>query len=275
MKINDVTVEGELLGVAPNGSLFLGEQKYSWGGDLLFNELLKGKDVKCIAYIDTSEYNFTIKSLNMPQLCSKMNYEPGAGELTLKEAVQIYLEDTREYIKAAGDCIENNAYKAQTMDTNAIEETFNGYFLEIWLGNYHPAGEYRFPWWELFYYSTNYGKGKIIADYYFMDELSSKAQINIENGNILSGYNAYRTYSPKALSNEYGVFAENDFLTMFSSEAKYVCKKVADNIYFLCDEKNGQVDPFKILIYCGSEEVFDISNVIENTLQDKLHQIRN
>ena len=90
IKLNEEIITMNLSGDAPNGTLYLGTEDYGWSGDLVFNELLNGNDVRCIITIGSSEYNFMLESSNFASLCEENGYVAGATELTFKEAVGIF-----------------------------------------------------------------------------------------------------------------------------------------------------------------------------------------
>lgn len=60
-KIDDNIAEYPLIGIPPNSNLVLDMMS----GDIVFGSLYAGEDVKCIIYIGTSQYNFTLHSANI------------------------------------------------------------------------------------------------------------------------------------------------------------------------------------------------------------------
>ena len=64
MKINGEVYEYPLIGLPPDGSLFLSPNEYEYGANILFDELFDGNDVRCIISIGSSQYNFTAQSGN-------------------------------------------------------------------------------------------------------------------------------------------------------------------------------------------------------------------
>lgn len=85
MKINDEIIPINLTGSSPNDTLYLENNTNGWTGDILFNELLKGNDIRCIINIGNSEYNFTIKSGNFSSICKRNNFSEGIIEYKLEE----------------------------------------------------------------------------------------------------------------------------------------------------------------------------------------------
>ena len=85
MKIKDEIISINLTSSSPNDTLYLENNADGWTGDILFNELLKGNDVKCIINIGNSEYKFTIESGNFPSICKKNNFSEGIIEYKLEE----------------------------------------------------------------------------------------------------------------------------------------------------------------------------------------------
>lgn len=65
---NDIT-DYKLKGTAPNGPLILGYDNDD--SEKIFNALYYGQDVRCIIYIDNSQYNFTIPSEGFEEICKK------------------------------------------------------------------------------------------------------------------------------------------------------------------------------------------------------------
>jgi len=68
-KVNDTITGYTLYGDAPNSPVFLGATNTD--GDELFNTLYAGYDVRCIIYIDNSQYNFTISSSGYQEVCAE------------------------------------------------------------------------------------------------------------------------------------------------------------------------------------------------------------
>lgn len=72
-KIDDKIGEYQLQGLAPNGDLYLTTSRENTHDDLL--EFLRhGFDIRCIIYIGSSQYNFTISSVGFVDACIEADY---------------------------------------------------------------------------------------------------------------------------------------------------------------------------------------------------------
>lgn len=68
-KMGDTITSYSMIGLPPNGSIFLGYKNED--GNDIFDELYAGNDVRCIIYIDNSQYNFTISSDGFQEICAE------------------------------------------------------------------------------------------------------------------------------------------------------------------------------------------------------------
>lgn len=264
VKLNDEIITMNLTGTAPNGTLYLGEEDYGWAGDILFNELLKGNDVRCIITIGHSEYNFTLTSGNFTSICEENNCDEGATYLTFKEAVEIFLNDTGEYIEGAQNAIINNFEKFEILDSAAIKSALNKKFLEISVSSYMPVGDFAFPHWYGAEYSFAEGVKKNWVDFSADDDGIQK---NINKGYFPHGYETYRCRYPfvKKPSSETKISVDNDLITFKyeKNSFSYQCRKITDDIYLICvQEDNGSFSPARLLFSC--ESFYDLIEIVED-----------
>ena len=112
-KIGEEKEEHYLTGKSPNGNLYLSnnsDKAYAFettgkplykdsGFSKIAKSLYEGNDVKCIIYIDSSSYHFTISSSNFAAICDEIgfNADPSAEDIGWK-AVNSYF-DTYDYVQ--------------------------------------------------------------------------------------------------------------------------------------------------------------------------------
>lgn len=252
MKTNEEVITMDLSGTEPNGTLYLSGENYEWEGDLLFNELLKGNDVKCIVNIGSSEYNFTLISDNLTALCSENNIPEGITELTVAEAVNMLLEDSGEYTEVAEECIESNIDKYELLNTDSLNKYLNGYFLEIGPG-YSYVGDYVYNNWQIYEFSPN------------KQTISLKATYNTS---INSSRRTYSIATEKELPK---ATFENDLIIEHYSKTdksfSYQCRKISDDIFMLCILSEGEFVPSSLLLKINGESIEqDVNYIMDNNL---------
>lgn len=233
MKIDGEIIEDTMIGSAPNGSVCLGKAEYSWSGDMLFNALYAGKDVRCIITIGSSEYNFTVMSENFVSLCEENNIEPGVGDLNAKEVVKIYLTDSGEHVTLAQDWLCNNLNKFERMNTAEMEVLLEGYFLNISTSSCTTFGDYKFPWWAVYHYSPSSNSGQCVAKYDFYDSLGNAVEHLKEQGETIVGWSGYREYKENQ-GRMLEVSIENDVFTTSLSDGtvyEYQFYKLTDDCF--------------------------------------------
>ena len=276
MKKDDKITTMNLNGESPNGTLYLGTEDYTWSGDLVFNELLNGNDVRCIIEIGSSQYNFTIISDNLRALCDKNSIFAGAAELTVKEAVNILLEDNGQYIGGSQNCINKNFESFEIMKTEEIKESLNGFFLNISVSGYSPVGDYAFPFWSVEKYSPNNNQFTYLASYDVNSSNGKTALRAIKEGKFLAAYKNYRYKSPHETVHEASF--ENDLFTWTSENMTFTfqCRKVTDEIFLLCTkDENGNFYPSDLLFSCEGEEKNDLVKAVEYAQLHSIQEITN
>jgi hypothetical protein len=166
IKVGDTITGYSLDGIAPNGHLFLGATNSD--GNELFSYLYAGYDVRCIIYIDSSQYNFTISSNGFQEVCAKaqekfdaveeknrikdvssvinniLTSEDGAAKLV--EAYE-YLESSREEYALMSDEDIKNEINGDFYYTNFMQ--FNGIVMTYrYIMNYNGNEETQKLYWK-------------------------------------------------------------------------------------------------------------------------------
>ena len=275
IKLNDEIITMNLTGSPPNDTLYLGSEDYGWSADLVFNELLKGNDVRCIVNLGSSEYNFTLNSNNFTSLCNKNNIQAGATELTLKEALNIYLEDTGCYIGGAVEVIEKSIDKFEIMDADEVKEYFDGVFLSIPVSASQYIGDYAFPYWKYQIYSR-VDKEISTYPYYISTLMQNKAAKSINSGIFASAHKTYREFETSNTQNMYykdnllGVEGKYEFFS------PYQCRKITDDIVLLCTNYNkvdgewlgeGVYQAIEILFKSNAAHSYDLFEFADNAVE--------
>lgn len=133
-KIVDNTSEYLLTGESPKGNLFLGANPHDYSADIVFNELYNGSDIRCIIYIGSSQYNFTLTSKNFSKICKEEKFELASAEMTVDEAIAILLSDDLSLVDAAGDCLDEKYENFEILTNEELNKYLNGTFIEISTG---------------------------------------------------------------------------------------------------------------------------------------------
>ena len=256
MKIGEEVITMNLLGSEPNGTLYLGAEDYGWSGDLLFNELLNGNDVRCIINIDSSEYNFTITNDNFTTLCNEIGITAGATELTLKEALNIYLEDTGAYVEGASECIQKHMDNFEIMSAEEVKNYFDGNFLAISPRTWQDVGDYGFPNWEFQRYDVA-DKEVTYYSYRLDDDMKNKALKAINSDIFKKAYMEYREFNLKQDFTPRKLYYKDNLLGVdgrYEFFSPYQCRKITDDIVVLCTN----VDIYGDRLADGVYEVYDI-----------------
>ena len=288
MKIDEEVIKGSLdatstlTGNSYNRTLVFGAGEYTWGGDVLFNALYKGKDVRCIITINSSEYNFTLESDNFQSVCVENNFAPGAADLTVKEATKILLDDTGKSITYTGKWFSNNLDKLELMDTAQIEEFMEGYFLGISLTGVTPDpinGDYWYPHWTVYNYNISNASGQQIADYNFDDDLKSAYSNALAEGKDIVAYKGWRSYNGTQ-GTSWQVSAENNrFITTSNvngNSTEYQCSRIADNLILIYTTRDdGSFGLARLLIKCNGYTEADIQDAVKYAVEEMLNQINN
>ena len=249
MKINDEVITMDLDGLSPNGTLYLSGKNYEWEGDLLFNELFKGNDVKCIINIGHSEYNFTLTSDNFISVCNENGYGEGITELTVGEALNMLLEDSGEYTEIAEECIESKIEEYELLNTSDLVTYLNGCFLEIGPG-YSYVGNGIYNTWQIYEISPK------------KQTLSLKATYNT------SINSSKRTYSEAFEKEPIKITFENDLITEYYSKSDssftYQCRKISGNIFMMCILSEGEFKPSSLLFRINGDSISKDVEYIQN-----------
>ena len=95
-----------MFGTAPNGDLYLGALNDE-DGNWFVDTLCGGNDIKCVIYIGSSKYNFTISSNGFSDACTAA----GFGSLVTKSKLSASAATLYEYMKANEEEIQDNYYQ--------------------------------------------------------------------------------------------------------------------------------------------------------------------
>lgn len=251
VKINEEIIEMDLSGSAPNGTLYLSSEDYECEGDIIFNELLKGNDVRCIINIGSSEYNFTLNSDNFVSLCNGNNFTEGSTELTVAEAVYMLLTDEYEYTETAEELINSNTGKYELLNSSGIKKYLEGRFLQIGPGYTH-INKHKVNVWEILDISPKNGTSTAVAQY-IMSEYTGQRSLS-----YLSGKPLETSFENDAIT-KYFVYNGED------CSATYQCRKITDNIFMLSILSEGSFIPSSLLLRMNNTvEEADIDYMINN-----------
>lgn len=142
IKVNNEIKEYHLDGSEPNGPVFLGIN--STDGNDVFNELYAGNDVRCIIYIDSSEYHFTISSQGFQEICAKA--QERKDEITEKNRIKdipsvidniLVLEDGAAKLHEAFQFLIDSRDDYTLMSDEDIKQEINGDFYYVSLSEYN------------------------------------------------------------------------------------------------------------------------------------------
>ena len=279
MKIGGEITSISMQGKAPNGTLVAGSQQYGWGGDYLYNALYNGEDVRCIITIGSSEYNFTVTSDNFASVCEQNGYGLAPASLTVKEAVEIFVEDYCIYNEFAGEWMYNNLDKLELMDSEAIKQHLEGYFVEMSMdGGAFLAGneDFAFPSWYVLHYSHSTNIAQCHASYEFNNSTMKLLINSYENGEKLAGYGGLRAYHKGGSVREMSV--ANNLLTLVNSKGDatdYQFYRITDDFFVRCQKDENGLKPPTLLFRCDGYEVYDIYEAVDYALKIGLHLIEN
>ena len=194
VKIVDNTYEFPLQ--APNGTLYAGLDRYSYDADWLMDRLCGGTDLRCVIYLGDSKYSFDLESANLPLLLENEGIAPGSAEMTLKEALEVYItdadwtDDKDGYINAY-----NYLYKHindfALMTTDDLERDIQGSFLETevtqstgggyWvIRKYEGSNAQQLHWWA-------WHDERVNADDITRDRSEDPLPISVENDLLKRG----------------------------------------------------------------------------------------
>lgn len=241
VKIGDTVTDFKLTGEVPNGSLFLGTPDFDYAADYLFDELYLGWDLRCIIYIGSSQYNFTIECSNFVELCDAEGFPMAPAQMTAKEAVDIMVTENAQYMGAAVNFFTNNIDNLEIVNTDELTTALYGNFFEIQIDDFAP-------YWTVQNYDNN-----------------TRTQM------VYLKYNAYgRSYEATSTSttNGPGFRTEANLLTMIykngSTQSSQV-RKLSDDIFVTYEpnDNGAYVIPAQLMIRYndsinGTKDVYDI-----------------
>lgn len=260
VKVNDKIIEFIPAGEAPNGNLFLGIERYDYSGDLLFDYLYDGVDLRCILEIDDSQYNFNIQHGNIQELCENAGFPYGPYAMTVKDAVAILLEDSGEKPNEVITCLTSWADKTVPISYNEFQTSVMGLFLDIELYDLKKTGNSLYPMWAVRRYYE--GGNEMIVSYSITASALSPTRT----------YEAWKNPPQTKGFEEDGEllarpYANGDGYTY------YKCYKLTDNIFLLCMKgKDGAFTASDLLIRCSDASSdtavrFSIKNAYNNDIR--------
>lgn len=290
MKLGDEIISTNLdavssiTGNTTDKTVALGIPEYTWAGDLLYNALYNNEDVRCIITSGSSEYNFTLESDNFNTVCSEIGFDRGASELTVKEAVKIFLDDNGFGISYAQDWFCNNLDKFELMNTEQIKEFMEGYFLGVSLTSHEAVsvnGEYYwYADWSVYNYSASTGDAKVMAVYIFDSDLKDAYVDAKEEYDSIVGYAGWRTYhSSGSTTSNWTASVDNNLFRITEKDGNhtdYQCRKITDDLILLYNtHADGSFDYAKLMLKCGGYAEADIRDAITYAFNTVLNEIEN
>ena len=258
VKLDDTIYDFPLKGEAPNGILFLGTDKYDYGGDWLFDELYMGWDLRCIVNIGSSQYNFTVESGNFAELCDKEGFSFAPANETVKEAVIDFLNDAN--VSNAKQTLFENAGNLRIVGEDELKTLLNGNnFLQItcdrqyWTIHRYADGIKK----QILYFSQE-AYGREFNDP--SNSVPSKGkEIVIEDGLLIQGQ--YGKAKPGQLLGDW-------------EERKFQLREVCENVYilYLLDDSGNIEAPEDIMILYNTEiqSTEDLYTAREDIISDYL-----
>lgn len=254
VKIDGNTSEYTLSGIAPNGELSLGEDNLDYGADIIYNALYQGREVRCIIAIGSSSYNFALQSENFASVCQNLGYKEAAGEMTVRDCIEMYLTDTVGEWRIPYDCMNEKKDIIETITPEEYMESVGQYYLEIYIGMLIPDKNRFYPEWYVIE-SAEDGLRRVMYYGYDTD----------------THHRSYDERQPK----EAVLRSSNDGLLRESFNdinSDYACYKISDNIYMQClKTEDGDFRVSRIVIPCPDPYTF--ADVVENVYHSDIASI--
>lgn len=170
MKVNDKIEEYGITGTAPNGDLYIGLADK--GGDVIHDYLYYGNDIRCIVYIDNSQYNFTIYSSGFANACADAEVKLKAIQeknriKTGGMAIKSFFEENEgsEKIYESYTWLTDNYDSLPLLTTDEIKEEIQGEFLSISMNQSKKDVPIVTSYWNI----MNYANGVRTQEYYFKE----------------------------------------------------------------------------------------------------------
>jgi hypothetical protein len=248
VKIGDEVTDYELTGESPNDSLFLGMDDFDFGADFLLNELYNGNDLRCIVYIGSSQYNFTVESGNFAELCDSVGFVPVPAEATAGELVNVYLNEDDSHASDVVDYFTTHIDDFEIIKSDELDTALTGTFLEI------EVDTFAIKW-----FIKNY-------DNHTRTQLA-----------YLEPESYGHTYTETTLGGKYEFTTTDDLLTIVFNNGDtntYQIRKLTDDIFvsYEPDDSGAYVIPNNIMIRYNDSvtSIADVYNTmipyIQNTL---------
>lgn len=254
IKVDDTIIDLRPTITEPNGGLYLGAERYDYSGDFLFNQLYSGNDLRCIVNIGNSKYNFNVPCGNFAELCDSLEFPVAPGQMTAKEAVEIFVTDNGSYMANAANFFTYNTEAFEVANSAELEDTLHGNFFEISIDTFAP-------YWTI----KNYDNSKRTQVAYLMYQTYGRSYENTEN-------KVEREYS-----------TENDLLTIIFHTGKreyFQVRKLTDDIYITYEpDNNGSyTKPDELMLRYNDEVTSSYSiynDMLPSILENLIPQITN
>ena len=235
-KVDDVVSEYDLLGAPPNGNLFFELKDSNLSGDILFNELYEGKDIRCIIYIGSSQYNFTIESTGFSEICDKEGFstvsiDSMTNELMIETALKYLQEDAPH--PDENEMFTENMTDLSVLTKKELSNELKGTYFTISTGfllDNHPQ-------WALEKYENS--------------TVQQLGQFELVGGSA-------RVYSNNPNAPIFNVEIQEDHIDCINPEknvtSSYKIYKLSDNMFLKClDYGDGDYHPYCIMIKCNKD----------------------
>ena len=229
-KIGDEVSESSLVGNAPNGNVFAGLMEGDYYGDVYFNALYDGKDVRCIVNIDSSKYQFTLESSNFKTVCDSEDFPYAPGEMTIEESLVMFLEYQGKGYEVPHDCLLRHCSDFTRMDEYEISAVFmDGIFGCIEFIGYTPINDLKFPNAEVWQFVA--GEGGVAIDC-SVDYKLTQAALDRRSHTVIRDYDVKKNASLLQLRTEDGQLVMHN--TYNEKDYPYLCYRITEGIYLLC-----------------------------------------
>lgn len=236
-KVGEETQEFYLTFDESNDSLSNGNEvfyKINYGGDYVFSNLYNGKDVKCVITEDDSvSYSFELKSDNFKVLCDANSFTEGAGDITVRESVNLLFHDKGIMIDESCECLINNYETFDVVKTEELKELFNGEFLMILLN-----GAEFCPWLLKRYSAVENTMERLLTYNYAEWKVNENYKYGIAKyRDDFHGYDYCRDVSgwEDIITT---VSIENNLITSEGNNYKQEIRKISDNIFISAIEES-------------------------------------
>lgn len=217
VKVGDNITSYGITGDAPKGDLYVGLKDH--GGDDIFNDLYAGKDVRTIVKIDSSQYNFTIKSSGFKAICkdAQKKQEAVNEKNRIKNgtmAIKAILNEDNDF--EGYTWLKDNYSKLKLLSNDEINEQIAGNFMSVSMSQPKKDVQVVITYW----YLMDYENGTKYQKYYFEEGANTKQPEKLND-------------KGKSYTIADGLIKEDG-----SSYDEYQVRKVKDGYYVLYSDAN-------------------------------------